>query len=614
MQSMKQLAAKIVPRSKMYWLEYSVTYERNRARITSAAAVRMSDMKRKDWSGYDLLDDLIQWFTNSGAKYVFVWGISYIGAFLDYYALKNGLPLLEDAQKVKGSRRPAEPCYTCLYAAGHGVLNVRLTLRRTAKTHDYGGGKIGGLHTVEYRGLRPFYGTERREKAQKAAGLTEDFTPENGAALYAAWVKAFENMAQENVEALHYMRKVYTIGGAARRKYLRVRYGKDSLRTYQQDHPQSELQEDYFRRCRLLLSGMIIAPQWGRGVLDHGTIYKYDVNGLYSDTANKVGDLGVPEPCGLEEFFNERSGKYTYIAIVRGVSMYRNPGMSPVFVNPFTRRYVNHIEIDQSYAVFRELWEELEKFYQIDEVDFVCCYRLKKLRDPAIREYNDFFQEKKAAAGKAGDEVARMVAKLFLNNIIGKFAQHTKYMKQIAEYNVENDCVYFKTGELVNNWKKGHFHFLRGAYIYTMARVRVMQDIRSMFDEKQRGEAHHFYTDTDSIVTDIKMPPDMINEFELGKYKIEKIYSDFAVFAPKVYYARTLDGADELTAAGIEKGVILRQLREERGDDLTAGEVFAALSDRSRSWIIENVVRTSGGAAKIPCSVRLSEIDIDKML
>ena len=565
------------------------------------------------WNGSDVLHDVLQGLTNIGASFVFVWDISFYGAFLDYYALRCGLPEFSEAIKRKGVRGAAEPCYSCMYAAGRGVLNFRLTLRRTKKTHEYGGGRIGGLHTVEYRGMTPFYGTERREDVQSAAGLSEEFTAENGAGLYKIWAKEFSRLCGENVEELHYLRKVYTIGGAARRRYLRERYKKDSLRQYQKDHPQFEDQDDDLRRKRLLLAGMIIAPQEYRGRLLSGDIYKYDVNGLYTDTANRVGDLGAIEESDLEHFFNDRTGKHVYILIVKNIDMWRKKGMPFAFVNPFTRSGGNHVFIEQEFAVFRELWERLEKFYDITEWEAVRVLRARKLSDESIISYNEYFQREKATAKESNNEVARQIAKLFLNALIGKFSQNTKYIEQLAFYEGETDSIRFAPGRFINNWECGHFHFLRGAYIYTMARVRIMQDMEKLFNDRIKAEDHHFYTDTDSIVTDLKIPPEWIGN-KTGQYKIEKRYTYVCIFAQKVYYGKTADGVDELTAAGIPKGVIINQIHNEYGMDISAEEVYKILSDRDKFWYVPMVSRVPGGAARVDVRVHLSEIDINKFL
>lgn len=605
--------SRVVPRHKIWWLDFAVSTDTGRACIVSADLVRVSDGKKLSFRGADLIDELLQTICNNGACIVWVWDMSYFGAFCDYFALKYGLPDFKDARKREGCNGAAEPCYSCLYSAGHGVLNFRLTLRRTRKTHEYGGGKIGGLHTVEYRGLRSFFGNETREEVQGVCGLSADCTAENGAELYKSWYISFCDLVGENVESLHYLRKVYTIGGAARRKYLRIKYGKDSLKEYQKEHFQLEKIDDYFRGRKLLLPGMCICPFWSRGELITGDIKKYDVNGLYTDTANKAGDLGAPVECTAEDFFNDHSGAYVYIIVMKDVSAWRKPGMPAVFVNPFHRSAGNHIEIENEIAMFRELFEELQNFYEIDEFTPVKYVRMERFGDPAIVEYNHYFQDEKERATQENLPVHRSINKLFLNSFIGKFSQNTKYIKQVGIYEPQTDSIRFIPGDLVDNWEKGHFHFIRGAYIYVMARVKVMQDMRQIFSDQRRAERHHFYTDTDSIVTDLELPEEWIDEKQTGKYKIEKRYKAFCAINQKVYYARTAEGADEVTAAGVRKGLIVSQIKDKYGD-LTEREFYEILRDSNTVFQMDVVQRFSGGAARFTQPVRLSEIDVDKYL
>ena len=600
---------------KIWWLEYRHTYTGEHAYICYGRAVRLSDGKSMDWdgNGSDVLEQILDFFTNQGAVYVFVWDIDLFGAFLEYNVLKNGFPHFDDVEKVKGSTRPKEPCYSCLYAGGHGMLNFRITLRRTRYTAAYRGGRIGGLHTVEYRGMAPYFQNEPRQDINKAAGLEEDdFTAEGGRTILYAFAKEFERLTGEPVFTYEFMRRVYTIGGAAKRKYLKIRYGKASMAAYHKEHPQDEGQEDYFRARKLLLPGLISFSPTSAGMLVDRPLRKYDVNGLYSFTANNVGELGTPEECSFREFVHG-DPEYEFIIILSELRGWQKKDKCAAFLNPFTRERTRIPELQegQEIALFRPLWYELRQYYFFDSFKILRCLKLKKKQDPAIIKYNAFFQDEKRLADEEKNGVRRMLAKLFLNIILGKMSQSSKFFEVVARLDEKTDTVNLDRGKLVNKWEKSHFDYIRGAYIYQMARVKVLQDIRAYIGPDV--SAHHFYTDTDSIVTDIEFPADAISKTETGKYKIEEEYTAFSVLGAKQYYGRTKEGEDKITAAGIPRGNAIKILKDKYGD-LTPSEIVQKLKDDETKFPVPFNHRCPGGAFRDVLNVSLKSINVDRML
>lgn len=73
-----------------------------------------------------------------------------------------------------------------------------------------------------------------------------------------------------------------------------------------------------------------------------------------------------------------------------------------------------------------------------------------------------------------------------------------------------------------------------GAYVTSYARLVLLDALR-----KQSETGNVYYCDTDSIVTDHYMPPEMVDEYEIGKWDCENhlLYGIF--LQPKVYYEKT---------------------------------------------------------------------------
>ena len=443
-------------------------------------------------------------------------------------------------------------------------------------------------------------------------GISADNPADAGRVLLKDFFEKFTELAGEDATALGYLRNVYTIGGAARRAYLKIRYPKGNLKTYQKYHHCDEKFEDYFRIRHLQLSGMCFFPEKRRGELVKKTIYKYDVNGLYSYTANTCGELTYPRRASFNEFVRDRSFDVVYIIVVEGLIAYRKRGMPNAFADPYGGTDADVIHIEGEFAMFRDLWDALHLYYDFEEYKVIDVFKCEKRGDPSMQEYNERFQRMKSAAAERGDALSRSLAKGFLNNLIGKFTQRTKYIEANARYNECTDMVEFVEGDILNNWEKGHFDFIRGAYIYTMARVQVMLDIARVCKGDGGAAAHHFYTDTDSIVTDIPLPSEMVDPYRLGAYKLERKYSAFGVMGKKLYYGRTQDGQDELTAAGIPKGLVVEEIHKLYGDELTPEETWQVLLSGAAYEAYFNS-RTKGGGAQLLSPVHVGEVDVDKI-
>ena len=586
--------------NKIFVCDYTTVYDGEHAAVTRAEVLSADGRIRRE---YDNIYSLFEGLNNLGAAYVFVWDMSFFGCFCDYWALKTGLKTAADAERANAYGRVNEECFSVMYAAGRGVTNFRLTLRRTAKTHNFGSGRKGGLHTVEYRGMSAFFpGLKPDETALKCGGGEGVDALRN---IFNEWVRIYTHLSGEDVLKSNYMRKVYTIGGAAKRKYLKTKYGKDSLSAYQKEHPQAEVLEDYYRERRLLLSGMCFFPDSNARELYSIPLKKYDVNSLYTSVADNVGALAPPEKTDFENFIRDRSSDYVYIIVVRDFCAYKKKNAPPVFQTPFgTCESGNIVQIKEQFAMFRDLWDALHKFYLFEDFEVMSVMRCRRIDDPAIREYNLFFETEKISAEVRGDSLMRRVSKLFMNNIIGKFVQKTKYIPITPVLDKARDMVTFERGDLVDNWEKGHFDYIRGAYIYTMARVRVMNDIYKLLGPE--AGKHHFYTDTDSIVTDVSFPPDSVDSKVIGKYKIERIYEHFGVIGKKIYYGYDSEHGGELTCAGVQKGLCLRVIKETYGE-LSPQDVFKVLTSDIK-YSIPRVERVSGGAAVIYIEQKTSEL------
>ena len=548
-----------------------------------------------------------------GAHSVWVWDADVFGSYVLSSCIMAGLPNIEDVG-VDSRGRPLDECWSLLSGSG-GILCVRVSLRRSRLTSANRGGHVGALHTTVYRGLSAFFpGTTEREYADWCGcspGCIEELE---------RWASVYSTVVGEPVLSAGYMRRIYTAAGAAQRLYLRTRYGVNSLARYQREHPATREADMFLRARKLLIPGLCTFPERFTRKIVHagpgGVLRKYDVNGLYSYISGQGEELDALRPATFEQFIRDRDEGAAYLIVVKGLTMFRKKCLPNVFSSPFTPGVGgDEVYIPQEYAIWRELWDALHEYYVFEEFDVVRVLCAKKRTDSAIKAYNSALERTKIKADECGDKVLRRTCKIFLNSLVGRFARKTAYQEYAPKLS-EDGVVRFIPSVVSDNWDSRRFDYVRASRIYTLARVRVMQDILELggayrvADDGVDLGAHHFYTDTDSIVTDLVMPAHMVDPERPGAYKVECEMTAFAVVAKKVYYSRRADGTDEVTSAGIPKGSVVDHIRSAYGDSLTAEEFFDVLLHGGRIPIVREQWAV-GGKVQREVLVSIGEMCVD---
>lgn len=563
---------------------------------------------------FEGLDAFFEWCTNERITYAFCWDFGYWGMFFDYWALSRGLPEFNPEETKRGGngRSVGEECFSAFYAA-NGIMGFKLTLKRTKSTHrQYLDKSKDSYHTTSFRGLRPYYGNLKYEAVIE--GLYHKIIEESPFVLRMLWencVKVYKRICDIDLSDRNKCRNIYTAGKCAQEVYLKMRYGKNSLKSYQKEHSTSKSLENYFRERNLLLGGMCVSNPQTEGRLLKRIVYrpirKYDRNGLYSFISDKAGELFYDGETTVRECFEKPKEGAVYILTVRKVFMRHKKGVPYPFFDPHSKAGRNsNVEMAHEWCVFKELWEALQNYYDIEEGEIVKITRYRKSQDPFMITYNKYFANLKVEGKESGDTALYYIAKIFKNGLLGKFSQKTIYREQAAYYDDQIDMVRFDSGKLVDRWDRKHFDYVRGAYIYTMARVAMMNDIYRYFSAGGKNRFnHYFYTDTDSIVTDIDLPAADISDTEEGKYKIEDEYVCFGVLAPKEYYGYTVNAEHSLTCAGIPRADVVKAVTKAYPKGISAEEFFRYFSG---NLTIEIATRVSGGAMKVSKEIKITPI------
>lgn len=337
----------------------------------------------------------------------------------------------------------------------------------------------------------------------------------------------------------------YTVGSLIKKAYLKESFPqeKNKLEAYQKLHPISERLDMYLRERKLLMGGILYAK-----IGTYSNCKKYDINSHYSAVTLFVQDWHSLKRIKLEEI----NPQFEQILVLKNVNLSLKKDMPGVFRNPFQEEYrlEDNIIIEQ-WAVYKSLLDILNYFYDIDfEVDRIYQFQKKPdliMSDLILRNYRA-----KQTARINNDKPLTMISKLILNNIHGKMVQlyinQEKIYQGIDRLNSEIKVDYSQ-----------HFDFIRGSLIYSMANVKILNDIKylcEIYGPKTIKEKL-IYVDTDCLVLeDIELP--YITSSELGDYKLELEACNFTVLAPKIYMWEDISHETSGVFAGHIKEEVLK--------------------------------------------------------
>lgn len=233
---------------------------------------------------------------------------------------------------------------------------------------------------------------------------------------------------------------------------------------------------------------------------------------------------------------------------------------------------------------------DLELFfshYDIFSIEFVNGYKFEATKG-IFDEYIHHFYDMKMQAKKEGNAVNYLVAKLYMNNIGGKFGQ-----SEIAS----NKLFYLEDGLLKDDieiFEKETMFLPVSIAITSAARCELFKMIDA------QGDAV-VYWDTDSCVIEgdeLKHAENFkVDDFELGAWKLESVFDKGVFIRPKTYIEHTEKGWS-VKGAGMTDEVkeeVIRRVEE----DITSFCVGAEYSGKLRQKSVKGGVVLVNSTFKI---------------
>lgn len=368
-----------------------------------------------------------------------------------------------------------------------------------------------------------------------------------------------------------------TCGGLAKNELLKyISSGETPAakkKWYKKEHPLTDIQADFLRRCKLLRGGLNYLAASFTGESCSG-LYKYDANSEYSYCSCMLPDLiGKIKHVDPEEFFSPRK-EFEYILVVREMHMTLRDGMPPIFFDPFAAADsvgdgVN-VHISNDFALFRMEYDELSKYYEFEYICPYICLRVQKGNNIGYSRFSNKYYHYKTLARSNGDGVRELFSKLMLNSGIGKLSEKAHY-PIVHHYYDESAQMIEQSIEYPENLGFGGsgLGFLQGSYIVAAGRCYIMRRVREIAEYNRVTPADVLvYTDTDSIITPYPAPPDMVSNTEIGKLKLE-MQADFSKFIEKKVYVNisTNQRKIDLHCRGISRDSIISYILDQFGED-----------------------------------------------
>lgn len=338
--------------------------------------------------------------------------------------------------------------------------------------------------------------------------------------------------------------------------YIRMTIGSNSYKSFMDScgaftllFPKLEI--DWIEEWREAYRGgrTQVNPKYANQIVKN--VNRYDLNSMYpSIMAQKPLPYGKPikiDKCGNFRFelykvhiwFKLKKGHLP--TLLRTGSVFLKAGDTYWIDSETTiELYISNIDLDL-----------LKKHYDIYVLKFIEMYGFKTATG-IFKAWIEVMYENKSKY----DGGLRLVYKLLLNSLYGKFGTRPKSKCKIPTLGEEN-IVEFQLSEEQE----------RGSYYLPVA-IAITSWAHKIIDDAimEVGYENFIYCDTDSVHTFAKLPDNMVDNKELGKFKLEGV-EDISKYIRQKTYIYRQDGKWEITCAGMAYG-IRDYLLERYGDNI----------------------------------------------
>lgn len=294
---------------------------------------------------------------------------------------------------------------------------------------------------------------------------------------------------------------------------------------------------------------------------DVGHGYVLDDNSLFPSRM-KLKALPYGEPIYYEGEYKKDKLNNLYVCHIQ-CAFKTKPGFIPTIQIKHTLSFQENEYLDSSKGEVVDLYltsvdyELFRKHYHVSNLTFIDGYKFRSKIHPEFVTYVDKWGEVKIKAGEEDNAGLRMVAKLLMNSLYGKFGlsitcrSKRPYLENgITKYELlepeERDGVYLPVALFITAYGRE----------LTITKSQMVRD----YSLNKYGFDAYLYSDTDSVHSLLPLE-DLeeifeLDDFELGKWKVESEFSKARFIRQKCYMETVIkDGKEKNkpTIAGLPK-------------------------------------------------------------
>lgn len=272
----------------------------------------------------------------------------------------------------------------------------------------------------------------------------------------------------------------------------------------------------------------------------NGVVYDLDVNSMYPFVMKYfeypvrfIGELDNPSVCELAKLVK----KFCVIAHIQvNTDLPILPYRAEKTIFPVGRFSGWYATPEIELALEKNVIEKVVKAYIYEKANI-------------FAEYVDFFYAMKQTAKEHNDTFSYTMAKLFLNSLYGKFGQRVEELKEITDGDLSDE----EFDETIVSTATGRihvYHFMGKKYIKERKEpsfnsfIAIASHVTSYARAylwrliEKAGIENVLYMDTDSLFVSeegYRRLQDEIDEYQLGKLKLEKVGEDVEIYGAKNY-------------------------------------------------------------------------------
>lgn len=510
------------------------------------------------------IDSFMGFCKKLGGDTIYFHNLKFDGSFIINWLLQKGYPLVKDRLKKSDNKG----FHTLIDGKG-AWYSITVNLGRRIQVTFMDSLKIVPLKVKEI--AKSFNLPIEKERIDY-----QDYTitPESLEYIYhdvqipAMALKFFKDQGYEKM----------TIGGNAYHSF------EDSFGSFSRAFPR--LSQDFLETWRKAYRGgrSQVNPLHQEEVLHD--IRRYDINSMYPYCMSRF-----PMPYGHPIPIN-KIGRYRFELYKVDISFKLKEGHLPTLLAKGGLQFGRDTYYTQTDGIERLYmsnidFELVKKHYDISYCKIMEAYGF--FTDPDLFRpwIDEHYKNKQNSKGGL-----RMVYKLIINNLYGKFGSRCRGAEKYPILGEDGRTLY-PLGDMEDLNK-----------YYLPVAIAVTSYAHKMIDDAimKTGYSNFVYCDTDSVHTLGTLPPDWVDDKEIGKFKLEAVENTSKYLRQKCYITKEA-GQWHITCAGLPES-LKTYLIEKYGDDLPKvwkkGLSLQPNTDIPREYLKLRPLQVPGGVVLVP--------------